>query len=171
MRKRTAFTLIELLVVIAIIGILVALILPAVQAAREAARRSSCQNNLRQIGIAIHHYHNAYSRFPSGWIADAPEGEPGWGWASLVLPYMEQANIQKLVDYAGHIDAPINSKARQYTLPNFFCPSDNAVQFGVFVLHDDADRDDPHDHSHLPIKIAAANYVGVFGNVEVKNPG
>jgi prepilin-type N-terminal cleavage/methylation domain-containing protein len=170
-KKRPAFTLIELLVVIVIIGILIALIVPAVQAAREAARRSSCQNNLRQIGIALHHYHNAYSRFPSGWIADAPEGEPGWGWASLVLPYMEQTNIQNLVNYSGHIDATVNARARQYKLPNFFCPSDNAGQLGVFVLKDDAARDDPHDHGHLPIKIAAANYVGIFGTVEVKNPG
>src|SRR5687768_4677827 len=87
-RKRTgAFTLVELLVVIAIIGVLVALLLPAVQAAREAARRSQCSNNLKQIGLAFHNFHDVRNSFPPLRIAGAE------GWAScwvLILPYMEQ---------------------------------------------------------------------------------
>src|SRR5689334_23469471 len=96
-RKRTTFTLVELLVVIAIIGVLVALLLPAVQAAREAARASQCKNNLKQLGIALHNYHDVMRVLPPGWIADKPEGVPGWGWASLVMRYMEQTNLEQYI--------------------------------------------------------------------------
>src|SRR5688500_8092117 len=101
MRTRHGFTLVELLVVIAIIGVLVALLLPAVQAAREAARRSSCRNNLKQVGLALHNYHDVYQQLPAGWqgfaatgskVSEA-EGTPGWGWASAILPQMEQTAL------------------------------------------------------------------------------
>ncbi|MFT5526632.1 MAG: prepilin-type N-terminal cleavage/methylation domain-containing protein, partial [Pirellulaceae bacterium] len=95
--KRRAFTLVELLVVIAIIGILVAMLLPAIQAARESARRTQCNNNFKQIGIALHIYHDNFRSLPPGWVAfddagnpDPEEGLPGWGWAPHILPYMEQ---------------------------------------------------------------------------------
>ena len=95
--RRGAFTLVELLVVIAIIGVLVALLLPAVQAAREAARRSSCQNNLKQIGVAIQNYHAAKSVYPYGAKdGDCEFGTPPretWNWRTLILPYMEQAPL------------------------------------------------------------------------------
>ncbi len=99
-----AFTLVELLVVIAIIGILVALLLPAVQSAREAARRATCQNNLRQLAVAMHSHHAAHGRFPSGgwgyvWTGDADRGsdrrQPG-GWAFSILPFLEQATLEAL---------------------------------------------------------------------------
>ena len=92
--RRAGFTLVELLVVIAIIGILVALLLPAVQAAREAARRTTCQNNLRQYGVAIHNYHDSQKMLPYGntW------GRM-WTFQSRILPYMEQTNIYNLIDY------------------------------------------------------------------------
>src|SRR5690606_19265562 len=91
--------LIELLVVIAIIAILIALLLPAVQQAREAARRSTCKNNLRQIGLALHNYHDAHDTFPPGyiWASWAPEG-PGWGWPTMILPYLDQAALYQLLD-------------------------------------------------------------------------
>ncbi len=96
--KKRGFTLVELLVVIAIIGILIALLLPAVQAAREAARRMSCTNNLKQIGIALHNYHDVHSEMPPGWIMQVtngwePTGGPQWGWAALILPFIEQGGL------------------------------------------------------------------------------
>ncbi|WP_237226070.1 DUF1559 domain-containing protein [Rubinisphaera sp. JC750] len=94
--RRNGFTLIELLVVIAIIAILVALLLPAVQQAREAARRSSCKNNLKQLGLALHNYHDAHNTLPPGFLRMVPYSSvstfdgPGWGWGTMILPQLEQ---------------------------------------------------------------------------------
>lgn len=171
MFRRTGFTLVELLVVLAIIAILMALLLPAVQAAREAARRTSCANNLHQIGIAIHQYHDTYKRMPPGWIADQPEGEPGWGWAAILLPNLEQHNLLHLAHLGSHIDAEENREYREQRVPLYFCPSDSAVRKQTFSLEDDPDRDDPHDHDHLPIDLACSNYVGVHGSQSIESPG
>ena len=91
--RRCGFTLIELLVVIAIIAVLIALLLPAVQQAREAARRSQCKNNLKQIGLALHNYESARRAFPPGFVSQAsvvndPGTGPGWGWGAHILPYL-----------------------------------------------------------------------------------
>ena len=101
MKRRGGFTLIELLVVIAIIAVLIALLLPAVQQAREAARRTQCRNNLKQIGLALHNYNDAHSALPSGSIvllngAGTNYGGHGWTWHASILPYIDQGNL-----YAG----------------------------------------------------------------------
>ncbi len=104
-RQRSAFTLVELLVVIAIIGILVALLLPAVQAAREAARRTQCINNLKQIGLALNMYHDALKSYPIGAV-----GQQGAAWSAFILPFLEAKNVENLVDYI--------SSGNQWALPS-----------------------------------------------------
>jgi prepilin-type N-terminal cleavage/methylation domain-containing protein len=88
--RTQGFTLVELLVVIAIIGILVALLLPAVQAARAAARRMQCGNNLKQIGLAIQNYHDTHKLMPPGWLHPGASNHEAWSWSVLILPFMEQ---------------------------------------------------------------------------------
>ena len=120
------FTLVELLVVIAIIGVLVALLLPAVQAAREAARRSSCQNNLKQIGLALHNYEGTFKTLPMGtMVAAAGSGTSNFSSPHpLILPYMEQSNVEALFDFRVDINtAPVNQAARIQKLAVFKCPS------------------------------------------------
>ncbi len=138
-KPRRAFTLVELLVVIAIIGILVSLLLPSVQAAREAARRMQCVNNLKQMGLSLQSYHGAFKRFPCGYCSFATrdgsgpaeasidpvtwDAAPGWGWSALLLPFLEQ---QALADGL-QFDRPIwdRDHANQIALqlPIFLCPS------------------------------------------------
>lgn len=131
-KGRSGFTLIELLVVIAIIAILVALLLPAVQQAREAARRTSCKNNLKQLGLALHNYHDVYQLFPQGQIhIDSSSTNPnnyGWygrgAWVSL-LPFLEQAAIADQWDVTLHVYTGINNTLRQNRIPAFRCPTDS----------------------------------------------
>src|SRR5438876_2275143 len=132
-RLRNGFTLVELLVVIAIIGALVALLLPAVQSAREAARATQCKSHLKQLGLALHQYHDTHNVLPPGWLADEPQGAPGWGWTTHLLAYLEQKN---LVEGAIHWDLPIadpaNQRARETVVPMLLCPSDPAPK--LFAL-------------------------------------
>jgi prepilin-type N-terminal cleavage/methylation domain-containing protein/prepilin-type processing-associated H-X9-DG protein len=142
--KRSGFTLIELLVVIAIIAVLIALLLPAVQAAREAARRSQCVNNLKQIGLGLHNYHSAIGAFPPGQLVSAhlqnyQGGYAGWTeWSahSMILPYMEQTPLYNSINFAfcGGYDfgAQVNSTGWTAKIAGFLCPSDgNAGKGGV----------------------------------------
>ncbi|RCS52991.1 DUF1559 domain-containing protein [Bremerella cremea] len=94
-RKQSAFTLVELLVVIAIIGVLIALLLPAVQQAREAARRMSCSNNQKQLALAMHNYHDSLGSFPPMVVKPNPTTTPAWAWSALILPMLEQGNIHE----------------------------------------------------------------------------
>ena len=132
---RRGFTLVELLVVIAIIGILIALLLPAVQAAREAARRMQCANNFKQIGIAAHSYHNAVGSFPMGiamWDnpsnCSAPSNPkhgyyPGFSWSTFLLPYMEQNQIYDQIQFEdASYGSPHNFVVSANFVNGYLCP-------------------------------------------------
>jgi prepilin-type N-terminal cleavage/methylation domain-containing protein/prepilin-type processing-associated H-X9-DG protein len=124
---RRGFTLVELLVVIAIIGILVALLLPAVQAAREAARRSQCQNHLKQIGLAINNYHSVHNCFPPGRLRTVVDGQGRcFSTYAHLLPYLEANSLYQLIDFNANPDDPaLNGTALGQTIPFFLCPSDS----------------------------------------------
>lgn len=137
MKRRTGFTLVELLVVIAIIGVLIALLLPAVQAAREAARRTQCINNLKQIGLGMHTHHDVNKRFPPGCANDTGKfgiGTAGWGssWAVYILPYIEQNNIYQNWDFqanSGYTNTTNKALANSTTIEAYECPSSTAGQY------------------------------------------
>ncbi len=142
MKRSRGFTLIELMVVISIIAVLISLLLPAVQSAREAARRIQCVNNLKQIGIALHNYHDAISILPPGYVAASKfiDGEtdtaPGWSWASMILPQLEQAPLYSSINVYLRIQAAANTTATRTILSAYLCPSDQLPAGGTFPVTD-----------------------------------
>lgn len=162
---RKGFTLIELLVVIAIIAILIALLLPAVQQAREAARRTECKNNLKQMGLALHNYHDTFSTFPPGWIgvdvnvASAHEGVNGAGWGTMILPYLDQSPLYNRFNPNFGIEHPLNDPFRLQTLTVFRCPSD--PQPDRFAIEEEGSP------GTVICELPIANYVGSFGTFEL----
>lgn len=124
--RRTGFTLIELLVVIAIIGVLTALLLPAVQNARESARRTECRNHLKQFGIALHSYAEAHQVLPPGYFykPDPVGNAMGFGWGSVILPMLEQRSLHQQFDFKLPVWDNANMIPRMRRLPSFLCPSD-----------------------------------------------
>ena len=165
-RPRRAFTLIELLVAISIIGLLIALLLPAVQAAREAARRARCISNLRQVGLALATYESTNRALPPGYVSnfdgDGNDTGPGWGWAAMILPQVEQANAFNAINFDLAIEDPANPTARQTVIDIFLCPSDPTGAAYAAVERDFA--------TGAPLreicKVAPANYVGMYGRGE-----
>jgi len=177
----SGFTLVELLVVIGIIGILVAMLLPAVQAARAAARRAQCNSQLRQIGLALHSYHDALNSLPPGWVTwhagfytGGPDEEPGWGWAAFLLPFIEQRNVlPSAMDLTVPIRKAESRPARITQIPIYKCPSDpgppilvlKAVRTYTFpILSPQAFHPPP---VHYEVDLARANYVGGYGSGEI----
>ena len=188
--RRGAFTLVELLVVIAIIGTLVGLLLPAVQSAREAARATACRNNLKQVGLALHHWHDHARRFPSGWTGlDVPTGTaadelPGWGWGSELLPQIEQSALFDRIDRRRPVfdpaDPSLHADVRRTAVPTFTCASDTRGPTGgdgsfLIGADDGADEEEEHHYGEAVdggtlaalCEVGKSNYVGVFGTIEV----
>ena len=172
---RPAFTLIELLVVIAIIGVLVGLLLPAVQQAREAARRTACSNNMKQLGLGLHNYaHNHRERLPTGWVGEYESGEIhgdeglGWGWASQILPFMEENAIYDGIDFNQAIGHANNAAARVAVVSTFLCPSDSFGTNKLFFPGDDGagsnDDEEAPDATPGAVQFARSNYPGMFGS-------
>ena len=129
MSKRKGFTLVELLVVIAIIGILIGMLLPAVQQVREAARRTACKNNMRQIGLALHNYDSAFDEFPAGITITATGATaPNWSVTTWILPQMEQQNLFDQLNPV--VGAPAGALLAS-SIDAFLCPSDNGTDINT----------------------------------------
>lgn len=161
-KTKNGFTLVELLVVIAIIGILVALLLPAVQAAREAARRTQCTNNLKQIGLAIHSYHDTYGNLPPAFNNFHPLGSDDvrWGWATYILPFIEENILFDLLDIENQTGlTPTAENGLQTQLSAYRCPSDDGPDLNPNFKRSGAE-------------LATSNYIiseGIAGFVDKHN--
>jgi prepilin-type N-terminal cleavage/methylation domain-containing protein/prepilin-type processing-associated H-X9-DG protein len=138
MKRQSAFTLIELLLAIVIIGVLIAISLPAICKAREAANRTACANNLKQLGLACHSYHDVAQVFPPGYssgsTADPTSTQPGWGWAAHLLPYLEQRAVCDRIDFCRPVEDPVNAAARLTALQAFRCPSDSGSSLAFTIV-------------------------------------
>jgi prepilin-type N-terminal cleavage/methylation domain-containing protein/prepilin-type processing-associated H-X9-DG protein len=168
-REKSGFTLVELLVVISIIGILIAMLLPAVQAARETARRMQCTNNLRQLGLALHNFESAKRFLPPGDVADveSPQRDPstwdapaGWGWCAHLLDYMEEGSLSVSL----HLEEPIwdvdHLPLIETTIATLICPTSSGPK-DPFVVSDESGN--PIDKGTGEIRVGRSHYVASHG--------
>jgi prepilin-type N-terminal cleavage/methylation domain-containing protein/prepilin-type processing-associated H-X9-DG protein len=161
MQQRRGFTLIELLVVISIVGALVALLLPAVQAAREAARRAQCTNNLKQMGLALQNYHDVVGMLPMSYAAQsrfidgATDTAPGWGWGAMILAQLEQAPLYSAINFVLPVESPLNTTVIRSILTGYVCPSDS-IPGGPFPVTDKS--------ANVLTTMGPASYAACVGN-------
>ena len=184
-RIARGFTLIELLVVIAIISVLIALLLPAVQSAREAARRAQCVNNLKQIGLALHNYEEAMGTFPPGYVSsinltvvnpcdsdqemqNGVDLGTGWAWGSMILPFLEQQPLYSSINFNLSVAYAANDTCSLTALSVYLCPSDDGPS-AVPVFDDPPDPANPGSYSgtHIVDTLSRGNYVGMWGLGEI----
>lgn len=148
---RRGFTLVELLVVIAVIAVLLSLLLPAVQQARAAARRTTCKNHLHQLGLALHNYHSIHNRLPFGYAyrSSVQGNESGFGWGSMLLPSLDQAGLYGLLNFEQPMFSPVNLIARETRVAAMLCPDDSYSNGNFFEMGSE--------------RYAMASYVASFG--------
>jgi prepilin-type N-terminal cleavage/methylation domain-containing protein/prepilin-type processing-associated H-X9-DG protein len=167
--RRQGMTLIELLVVISIISLLIALLLPAIQRVRAAADRMSCASNIRQIGIALHYYHESEKRFPMGIRTgvsfvnpEEPFTGPGWGWAAYLLPYLEESNQHARIRFDLPITHVTHQETRIQKIKLLRCPSDEQPDKWMAIK-----RDDNGQPTGDLAEVAGANYIGIAGTEDI----
>lgn len=184
-RMARGFTLIELLVVIAIISVLIALLLPAVQSAREAARRAQCVNNLKQIGLALHNYEESMGTFPPGYVSsinltvvnpcksdqemqNGVDLGTGWAWGSMILPFLEQQPLYSSINFNLSVAYAANDTCSLTALAVYLCPSDSGPST-IPVFDDPPDPANPGSYSgtHIVDTLSRGNYVGMWGLGEI----
>ena len=178
--RRPAFTLVELLVVIAVIGALVGLLLPAVQAAREASRRMSCSNNLKQIGLALHNYESIYQQLPAGYQSfdqyaritslaaedfdpETWDARSGWAWSAAILPQLEQSSLYEAIDFREPLWETRFEAIRARKLPAYLCPSVSGGD-DPFLVVDEALA--PLLQRGGPIRLGRSHYAASHGKEE-----
>ena len=175
MKRRycSGFTLVELLVVIAIIGILIGMLLPAVQQVREAARRIDCSNKSRQLGLAVQNYESAFQNFPPGWTINDTGNTSGWSWAATILTQIEAGNVFNNIDFNQAVSAPVNANIREEVLEVFLCtsdPDDDILELVTDVApvgSGGSGSRNPTPSSGNAVSVPRSNYSGVFGVLAV----
>jgi prepilin-type N-terminal cleavage/methylation domain-containing protein len=155
------FTLVELMVVVAIVAALLAIMLPAIQHARESARKTQCANNLKQIGLAMHAYMISHLALPPGYVSavlpDHDDGGPGWAWGAMILPFIEEQPLHDQITMTASVDSDAAATVRMKSVAIFICPSDGMFEPIIDIPEKKSDK--------IICQMAAGNYVGNAGTI------